>query len=201
MKEVLEFYRPSIEASDALARLGLTERGYFLVSAHRAENVDPPTRLRSLLDCLVAVRNRFDRPILVSTHPRTRQRLDALEGRPDQAGLTFMEPFGFHDYNKLQSRAACVLSDSGTVSEESALLRFPAVTLRSSIERPEALDTGSIIMTDLDPGRVVDGIEVAMRDQPKTTLPDAYAVEDCSIRVRNFILSTALEHAVWSGLR
>jgi UDP-N-acetylglucosamine 2-epimerase (non-hydrolysing) len=200
MREVLEHYRPQIDASDVLATTGLTADGYILVSAHREENVDRPERLQSLIDCLVAVRDRYSLPVLVSTHPRTRNRLAELEGGASIEGITFAEPFGFHDYNHLQMNAFAVLSDSGTISEESSLLRFPAVTLRSSIERPEALDTGSIIMADLRPESVLAGIEAARADGDRTSVPRDYQVADCSIRVRNFILSTALEHARWSGL-
>jgi len=201
MREVLDYYRAQIETSDVMARLGLTERGYFLASAHREENVDSPLRLQALLDCLRAVRDKWGLPVLVSTHPRTRLRLEALGGGIDSAGIQFREPFGFLDYNHLQMKAFCVLSDSGTISEESSILRFPAVTLRSSIERPEALDAGSIIMADLRPDSVLAGIDAACADHLLTASPEAYRVEDCSIRVRNFILSTAFEHAFWSGLR
>jgi UDP-N-acetylglucosamine 2-epimerase len=201
MREVLDHYRAQIEASDVMSRLGLTDQGYFLVSAHREENVDSPTRLQALLDCLRAVRDRWALPVLVSTHPRTRHRLKGLGGEVDLSGIQFCEPFGFLDYNQLQMRAFCVLSDSGTISEESSILRFPAVTLRSSIERPEALDSGSIIMTDLRPESVLAGIEAACADHLVTASPEAYRVEDCSVRVRNFILSTAFEHSFWSGLR
>jgi UDP-N-acetylglucosamine 2-epimerase len=201
MREVLDHYRPKIEASDILGRLELKKGSYFLVSAHREENVDAPERLQALLDCLIAVRDRWSEPVVVSTHPRTRLRLEALKGGASTAGIVFSEPFGFHDYNQLQLSAHCVLSDSGTISEESALLRFPAVTLRSSIERPEALDHGSIVMTDLSPERVLAGIEAVCADHLATSAPPDYQVPDCSIRVRNFILSTAMEHRVWSGLR
>lgn len=201
MYEVLTHYRQQIEASSVVSRLGLEEHAYFLVSAHREENVDSPKRLQALLDCLIAVRDRWERPIIVSTHPRTRTRLEARKTTADLSGIDFSEPFGFFDYNELQMKAQCVLSDSGTISEESSILGFPAVTLRSSIERPEALDSGSIIMTDLHPQRVIDGIVTACADHTKTAIPHEYQIKDCSIRVRNFILSTAPEHAVWSGLR
>jgi UDP-N-acetylglucosamine 2-epimerase (non-hydrolysing) len=201
MREVLNYYLPQIEASDILARSGLEKQRYFLVSAHREENVDSPSRMRALLDCLVAVRDRWALPIVVSTHPRTRLRLEALVPRADLSGINFSEPFGFHDYNQLQLGALCVLSDSGTISEESSILRFAAITLRSSIERPEALDAGSIIMTDLRPESVTAGIDAAVADHLSTDIPQEYRVDDCSVRVRNFILSTAFEHAVWAGLR
>jgi UDP-N-acetylglucosamine 2-epimerase len=201
MREVLEYYRPGIDASDVLSRTGLTEGGYFLVSAHREENVDSPARLRALLDSLVAVRDEWQLPVLVSTHPRTRLRLEALEGAPDLSGITFSEPFGFHDFNQLQLKACCVLSDSGTIAEESSLLGFPAVTLRSSIERPEALDTGSIVMTDLDPRVVVAGVRAAIANKGMADIPRDYQIDDTSLRATNFMLSTAFQHATWSGLR
>jgi len=201
MREVLEFYRSQIEASDVLTRLGLDRGKYFLVSAHREENVDPPQRLRALLDCLVAVRDRWTQPVVVSTHPRTRLRLEEFTGDTDLSGIQFREPFGFYDYNHLQMNAHCVLSDSGTISEESSILRFPAVTLRSSIERPEALESGSIIMTDLRSETALAAIEAACADYEATTIPLEYQITDCSIRVRNYILSTAFENAVWAGLR
>lgn len=201
MGEVLDYYRAQIDASDILSRLGLTQQGYVLVSAHREENVDSPLRLHALLDCLRAVRDRWGLPVLVSTHPRTRLRLDALGSGVDSSGIQFSEPFGFLDYNHLQVKAFCVLSDSGTISEESSILRFPAITLRSSIERPEALDSGSILMTDFRPESVIAGIDAAHADHGQTNSPQDYQNTNCSIRVRNFILSTAFENAVWSGLR
>lgn len=204
MREVLEHYRPQIDASRVLERLDLPERGYVLVSAHREENVDSPERLRALLDCLAAVREHLGLPVLVSTHPRTRKRLEALD-TPLPDGVVFHEPFGFHDYNRLQLGAACVLSDSGTIAEESSLLGFPAVTLRDAIERPEALDTGAILMTGLDPRDVVAAVELATATQgprgvPHRT-PDDYQVADTSLRTVAFILSTARRHKQWSGLR
>ena len=201
LREVLDHYRSKIEASDVLSRLGLKEHGYFLVSAHREENVDSPARLTELLDCLRAVRDRWKLPILVSTHPRTRLRLESVQERRGLDSITFSEPFGFLDYNRLQMKAFCVLSDSGSISEESSILGFPAITLRSSIERPEALDTGSIIMTDLRPDRVMAGVEAARAGHSMTSAPREYEINDCSIRVRNFVLSTAFEHGVWAGLR
>lgn len=202
MREVLETFRDQIDGSEALKRLGLTPGGYFLVSAHREENVDSPARLRMLLDCLLAVREKFDKRVVVSTHPRTRKRLEALEGAPDLSDIEFMEPFGFHDYNKLQLEAACVLSDSGTISEESSILGFPAITLRDSIERPEALDSGSILMTGLDVEDVVRAVHIAVTDGLITSShPAGYEVQDTSNRVVRFISSTVHRHSQWAGLR
>jgi UDP-N-acetylglucosamine 2-epimerase (non-hydrolysing) len=195
MREVLDHYRPAIESSTVLERLGLPPKGYLLVSAHREENVDAPERLQALLDCLVAVHDTFGLPVLVSTHPRTRKRLEALPGWQGPDGLHFHEPFGFHDYNRLQLGAACVLSDSGTIAEESTILGFPAVTLRDSIERPEALDTGAIVMTGLNPDRVVAAVEIAVNGDVRLEgiqrTPNEYCIPNTSDRSVKFILSTA----------
>jgi UDP-N-acetylglucosamine 2-epimerase len=201
MTEVLDQFRPQIENSDVLSRMRLDDSNYFMVSAHREENVDSPKRLRALLDCLVTVRDQWQLPILVSTHPRTRLRLEQLLGAVSLDGIDFSEPFGFYDYVKLQTRARCVLSDSGTISEEASILGFPAVTLRSSIERPEALDSGSIITADLRPESVLSGILATTADFRATSTPKDYQNTDCSIRVRNYVLSTAFEHRIWSGIR
>ena len=202
MREVLEAFLGQIEASDAVSRLNLTSREYFLVSAHREENVDVPERLEQLLECLIAVKKAFGKRIVVSTHPRTRNRLKALNSGLDLTGIDFMEPFGFHDYNKLQMEAACVLSDSGTISEESSILGFPAITLRDSIERPEALDSGSIIMTGLNVADVVRGVRIAMQEgSVSSSSPAGYEVRDTSNRAVRFISSTAGRHHQWAGLR
>ena len=201
MREVLDHYRPQIEASDVLDRLSLNEGGYFLVSAHREENVDQPERLAQLLGCLLAVRDEWNLPVLVSTHPRTRKRLEAQPGWEAPAGIAFHDPFGFHDYNRLQLGAACVLSDSGTIAEESTILGFPAITLRDSIERPEALDTGGIVMTGLDPENVVEAVTVVVKETDASqALPPDYAISNTSERTVRFILSTYRRHKHWSGL-
>jgi len=173
------------------------------VSAHREENVDSPDRLTERLRSLDAVREAWRIPVVVSTHPRTRKGLEALPGWSEPEGVTFHEPLGFHDYNKLQMNAACVLSDSGTIAEESTILGFPAVTLRDSIERPEALDTGGIVMTGLSPTDVVDAIRVIEGSTAgsEETLPTDDRIANTSDRVVRFIMSTAARHKQWSGLR
>ncbi|MFC5491849.1 non-hydrolyzing UDP-N-acetylglucosamine 2-epimerase [Nocardioides caricicola] len=204
MREVLLHFRDRIDASDVLDRLGLAPRGYFLVSAHREENVDSPERLSMLLDCLRAVREEWGLRVIVSTHPRTRKRLEALDGFEGIDGIDFLDPFGFHDYNRLQTQAACVLSDSGTISEESSILGFPAITLRDSIERPEALDAGAIVMTGLDRDDVVASIAAVMRDFEaglEVPLPAGYEITNTSARTHRFILSTAGRHHQWAGIR
>jgi UDP-N-acetylglucosamine 2-epimerase len=205
MREVIDHYRPQIDGSGVLNRLALSSGGYFLVSAHREENVDLRSRLDQLLDCLAAVRDEFELPLLVSTHPRTRKRLEARRDGVQLAGITFHEPFGFHDYNKLQVNAACVLSDSGTIAEEASILGFPAITLRDSIERPEALDTGGIVMTGLHPGDLVQAIRVARDGGTYGPLfgdmPQEYKVDNTADRVLKFILSTCHRHGSWAGIR
>lgn len=201
MKEVLLHHSEQFAQSVIVKALGLDPGGYLLVSAHREENVDNPIRLGALLDCLVAAYEHFGVPVLVSTHPRTRKRLEAL-GRELPAGLIFHKPLGFVDYVRLQQDALCVLSDSGTISEESSILGFPAVTLRDSIERPEALDTGSILMTGLDPANVVEAISVVVGDQTAGAhVPADYAIDNCSERAVRFILSTHRRHEQWTGIR
>jgi UDP-N-acetylglucosamine 2-epimerase (non-hydrolysing) len=205
MREVLEHFRGRIEESDAVSRLGLERYKYFLVSAHREENVDPPGRLQMLVDGLLAVHDKWELPVVVSTHPRTRKRIEALGAELGSADIRWMAPFGFHDYNKLQLNAACVLSDSGTISEESSILGFAAVTLRDSIERPEALDAGAIIMTGLHAEDILQALDVVMarsEEHPAPrSMPAGYEIADTSVRVTNFILSTAHRHHRWAGIR
>ena len=201
MKEVLLHYQDRFAASTILDALSLEKGRYLLASAHREENVDSPRRLEQLLDCLVAAHEHFRLPVLVSTHPRTRGRLEKL-GRSTPEGIAFHSPLGFIDYVRLQQDAHCVLSDSGTISEESSLLGFSAITLRNSIERPEALDTGSIMMTGLEPENVVHAITiVAGKRSPSASIPRDYEIDNCSERVTRFILSTFSQHAGWSALR
>jgi len=189
MFEVLEHYRPQIEASDVLEREGLEAGKFIIVSLHREENVDNPERLGQLLDGLSQLSETRDLDVLISTHPRTRKRLEEFD-LLDMAGdrLVFAKPFGFHDYNKLQMTAACAISDSGTISEESSMLGFPAVTPRDWIERPEALDTGSIIMTGLDPDVVLRGVEYAIDFGAPEGIPVEYQIENCSDRVVRLIV-------------
>ncbi len=206
MREVLDNHREQILSSDILKQEGLEEGKYFVVSAHREENVDSSSRLRMLLDCLTSVRSTFGLPIFVSTHPRTRSRIEALPDWAAPEGIVFSEPLGFFDYNRLQLSSACCLSDSGTIAEESSILGFPAITLRDSIERPEALDSGGIIMTGLHAGDVARAIEVAMssdyvRGEVNHLTPIDYLISNTSERAVKFILSTAHRHHQWENIR
>tara|TARA_B110000483_G_scaffold222835_1_gene280138 strand:- start:229 stop:1353 length:1125 start_codon:yes stop_codon:yes gene_type:complete len=200
IREIYEHYKDKIAASNAVEDLGLTANGYFLVSVHRQENVDLPERLEKVLDCLVAVRDHWNLPVLVSTHPRTRVRLDALN-KSGVEGITFHEPFGYLDYNKLQLDAKCVISDSGTIGEESSLMGFSAVTLRDSIERPEALETGSIIMAGLNPVNLIQSIALELATSSSGDTPEGYDIAHFSERVMKFVFSTALKHKNWKNIR
>jgi UDP-N-acetylglucosamine 2-epimerase len=202
MYEVLAHYLPEIKKSDSLNKLGLTEGQYFLVSAHRQENVDNPKRLQSLIKSLGAVHEHWKLPVIVSTHPRTRRRLEELPAFQDQAGgVKFLEPFGFFDYNRLQMSAKCVISDSGTISEESSILKFPAITIRDSIERPEALEAGAIVLSGMNQTEVIASIETTLEgDEPIEQLPEGYFAPNCSDIVVKAIKSTYHLHRAWSGL-
>jgi UDP-N-acetylglucosamine 2-epimerase len=201
LREVLDIYGTAISSSRILQDQGLTPGRYFVVSAHRQENVDNPERLECLMQTLNLIAETWSFPVLVSTHPRTRKRIEEYSITPSHDLVQFHDPFGFLDYNKLQINSACVLSDSGTIAEEASILGFPAVTLRGAIERPEALDTGSILMVDVEPERVVAGVRFVMSRSGKAEVPIDYQVVNTSERVVNFILSTAPQHKVWSGLR
>ena len=162
MREVLDYFMPKIQVSDILARMGLKQRQYFIVSAHREENVDTPENLTDMVDSLNALAVTYAIPVIVSTHPRTQKRLDLLKlGKLDDR-VQFLKPFGFCDYVKLQMEALCVVSDSGTITEEGSLLNLPAVTIRNAHERPEGMDVGTLIMAGLKKERVLDAVNVIL---------------------------------------
>jgi UDP-N-acetylglucosamine 2-epimerase len=205
MKEILGHYRASIEASSALSEMGLTPREYFLVSAHREENVDPPERLRELLDTLEVLAATYDQRVIVSTHPRTRRRLEDRDesGRALDRRIAFLKPFGFLDYVRLETQAACVLSDSGTLTEESAILGFPAVMIRDAHERPEGMDEATVIMAGLRKERVLPAVAVARAHAqagPRAfRLPPDYDVDNVSRKVLRIVLSYVgyVNRVVW----
>lgn len=199
MREVLHQNNEQVAASDVLERQGLRAGEYFLVSMHREENVDDPGRLRSAIGSLQTLRRRYGLPVLVSTHPRTRNRLEDLDDEL-KGGIMFHAPFGFHDYVKLQSEAKLVLSDSGTISEESSILGFPAVTIRDFIERPEALETCAIIATGLEPAAMIRAVEFVLAGT-RLDIPADYAIENTSYRVLGALLSSTHSHAQRTGQR
>jgi UDP-N-acetylglucosamine 2-epimerase len=203
MREVIEQNRAGLGASRVLAAEGLERQGYFLVSLHREENVDSPSRLVAILRGLQRVGSTYGLPVLISTHPRTRKRVEALDEQ--FPGLTFHKPFGFHDYLALQESAALVLSDSGTIAEEAAILAFPAVTLRDAIERPEAQDTGTILLTGTDADSIERVVAYALTTFSEASSyqerPAAYSINNTSHRAVSFILSTTPTHHSRSGVR
>ncbi|MEM7745041.1 MAG: UDP-N-acetylglucosamine 2-epimerase (non-hydrolyzing) [Pseudomonadota bacterium] len=203
MREVLEHYRPQIEASDVLARLELERRRYFVVSLHREENVDAPARLSALVEALNALAAQHDWPVILSTHPRTRKRLDALTDKLDPR-VRDLKPFGFHDYNNLQMNAFCAVSDSGTIAEEAAILGFPAISPRDAIERPEALDAGSIIISGIDKDNVLASIAATTAffdERGAPPVPQDYQITNTSERVVSLIVGTARLSNAWDGIR
>ncbi len=159
MFEVLTYYREGIEASDVLQRLGLEEGKFFVVSAHREENIDSEKNFRKLAETLNQVAAHYDMPVIVSTHPRTQKRVDAL-GVTFHANVRLLKPLGFKDYNKLQACAKAVLSDSGTISEESSILNFPALNIREAHERPEGMEEAAVMMVGLEVERVMQALQV-----------------------------------------
>lgn len=193
MKEVLCYYRPQIDASDALERLNVKQGGYFIVSIHREENVDSGVNFANLLDSLKAMANKYNIPIIVSTHPRTRKRLEEIGFEKSDDHISFLKPLGFFDYVKLQLNAFCVVSDSGTITEESSILNFPAVTIRQAHERPEGMDEGTLIMCGLKADRVLESIDIVTaqysRDDKQFRLVQDYDTDNVSKKVLRIIMS------------
>jgi len=203
MKEILEYYMPKINTSKVLKDLNLVEREYFVVSAHREENVDNPDNFKNLLDSLNAVAKKYKMPIIVSTHPRTRKKLQEMGKKKMDKLVQFMKPLGFFEYIKLQQNAYCVISDSGTISEESSILNFPAITIRQAHERPEGMDEAAVIMSGLSPETVLDSIKIATADQPSTVrtlrIVGDYDVDNVSKKVARIIMSYTgyVNRTVW----
>ncbi|TCS14915.1 UDP-N-acetylglucosamine 2-epimerase (non-hydrolysing) [Caulobacter sp. BK020] len=202
MFEVLNHYRAGIEGSDVVTRLDLEPRRYVLVSCHREENVDSDRQIGRLVATLDAVAQAYDLPVVVSTHPRTRKRIEAL-GLTFDSRVRLMKPFGFLDYNALQMNARAVLSDSGTISEEASILNFPALNIREAHERPEAMEEGAVMMAGLDPERVLQGLAILEsqgRGEARTIrLPADYAAPNVSDKVVRVILSYVdyVRRTVW----
>ncbi len=207
MREVLEHYREKIDASDILARLGLAPQQYFIVSLHREENVDSKDRLIELINALNGIAESYQYPVILSTHPRTRKRLDTFD-TVLHPGIVDSKPFGFYDYNLLQSKAFCAISDSGTIAEEASVLQFPAITPRDAIERPEGLDVGCIFVTGLDSDTISWSIAAArnafderVANRAAHPVPADYCIANTSERVVNLILGTAKLSNHWDGIR
>jgi UDP-N-acetylglucosamine 2-epimerase (non-hydrolysing) len=203
MREVLDYYAPKIERSDVLPRLSLKPREYFIVSAHREENVDSPEALHDLLDTLEALVQEFGHRVLVSTHPRTRARLEALDRKLPEHRIEFAKPFGFVDYIKLQKEAFCVLSDSGTITEETSLLNLPAVTIRNAHERPEGMDVGTLVMSGLKKDRVIEAVRMVTSqydaERPPVLPVGDYENPHVSTQIARIVLSYTdyVNRTVW----
>ena len=206
MKEVLSYYANNIEESDPLKKTKLSSGKFFLVSAHREENVDSVERLSLLLKSLNKVAKKYKLPVIVSTHPRTRLRLNKLlkssKIKLDRK-IKFMKPFGLFDYIKLQMHSKCVLSDSGTITEEASLLNFPAITIRQSHERPEGMDSGVLIMSGLDPDRIIQSIDITIKQHKErlfNSKVEDYEQNEVSKKVLKIVVSYIdyINRTVWS---
>ena len=203
MFEVLNHYLPEIEKSDVLSRLNLEEGKYFVVSSHREENINSEKNFNGLIESLNAIAEKFGYPIIVSTHPRTRNMIDKkqISVRPE---IQFLKPLGFHDYNALQMRSYAVLSDSGTISEESSILNFRALNIREAHERPEAMEEASVMMVGLSPERIMQGLEQLktqkLGDQRNFRQVADYSMPNVSEKMVRIILSYTdyVNRVVWS---
>ncbi|HBX53518.1 MAG TPA: UDP-N-acetylglucosamine 2-epimerase (non-hydrolyzing) [Bacteroidales bacterium] len=203
MFEVLMRYKKQIDTSKIVSKLKLQKKKYFIVSTHREENVDNPDNLKQIVSLLNQLAEDYNYPVIVSTHPRTRKRLEALKKIKIDSRVQFLKPFGFFDYVNLQMNAACTLSDSGTISEESAVLSFPAITLRNAIERPEALDEGTIILTGFDTETVMSSVRLVIEEHKRgvyDSIPFEYNISNTSWRVLKLIIGTCRLSNKWNGI-
>ena len=204
MREVLDYYMPNIQVSDVLERMGLEANKFFLVSAHREENIDSPENMLNMIETLNALAEVYNYPVIVSTHPRTQKRLDTMELGSLNPHIQFLKPFGFCDYIKLQMEALCVVSDSGTITEEASLLNLPAITIRNAHERPEGMDVGTLIMSGLKRVRVLDAVRIIITQHDKNTQTmkpvQDYEAGAVSKQILRIVLSYVdyINRTVWS---
>ena len=198
MKEVLNECKENIDNSDVLERLNLEKGKYFVLSAHREENVDNPRNFKALIESINAVAEEYKMPIIFSAHPRTRKKIEA-EGIIFSDYVKYMKPLGFNDYNKLQQNAFCVISDSGTITEESSIMGFPAITIRQAHERPEGMDEGTLIMSGVDKEDVIDAIKVVTDEDKKPHIVNDYDVDYVGMKVIKIIMSYTgyINRTVW----
>ena len=205
MKEVLDYYMPKIKEAKALDNLSLKAKSYFLISTHREENIDNPENLSRILHILNQLAENYNIPLIVSTHPRTRKKLEKLTDLQINSLIRFLKPFGFLDYVNLEMNALCVLSDSGTISEESSILNFPAISLRQSMERPEAQDAGTIVLTGFEPDVVLNAIQVIIKEFEMTggykMIAPEYTIDNTSWRVLKLILGDTKLSNLWDGIQ
>jgi UDP-N-acetylglucosamine 2-epimerase len=203
MKEILDFHASEISNSDVLERLNLEKSKFFIVSAHREENIDSEENFNDLLDSLNAIADKYKYPIIVSTHPRTKIKLESLNRNDLNPLIQFLKPLGFFDYNKMQQTAYCVISDSGTISEESSIMNFPAITIRQAHERPEGMDEGTLIMSGLKKERILESINIVVSQfstaKRITKIVNDYNVDNFSIKIVRVIVSYVdfVNRTVW----
>jgi UDP-N-acetyl-L-fucosamine synthase len=199
MYEVVQHHRASLNSSDVLQRLGLDAGKYFAASIHRQETVDDDGNIRSIFAALDALHQKHGWPVVISTHPRTKSKLEQF-GVVKSAGIRMMPPFGYFDWCRLQMSAACVISDSGTVSEEAAILNFPAVTPRHAMERPEAMENGNVVLCGLSPETITQSVALMMARPAggPHEIPDAYRAPDVSHRVAALITGTCKLAQAWN---
>lgn len=205
MKEVLDYYMLKIKASTILEKLNIKCKEYFVVSVHREENVDSPENFFDLIESLNAIATKYEYSIIVSTHPRTRKKLEKINYKDINPKIIFVKPFGLFDYVKLQMNATCVISDSGTLTEESSILNFPAVTIRQMHERPEGMDEGTLIMCGLKTEGILDSIDMVIQQQQEYTkileIVSDYNVNNVSKKVSRIILSYVdyVNNTIWKN--
>jgi UDP-N-acetylglucosamine 2-epimerase (non-hydrolysing) len=193
--EVIRHYEKQVKQSTILSELGLKSGDYFLVTAHRAENVDDEGRLKNLLAGLDAVQKAYTKPVICSLHPRTKNKMEQFGIRVTNKNIKMMEPFGFFDFIALEKNALCVLSDSGTVQEETCIFRVPAVTIRDVTERPETIECGSNVLAGVEPERMLNSVKAVLKQKPNWQPPAEYLVEDISSIVLKIVLGyTRLEN-------
>lgn len=202
MKEILFHYKDKIQSSDVLSKLKIKKGEYFIVSSHREENVDYKENLISFIESLNEVVKTYNLPIIVSTHPRTRQRIEKLKDIKIDNKIHFLKPLGFFDYVNLQQNSKCVISDSGTISEESSILGFPAIMIRAAHERPEGMDEGSVIMSGLKKNRIIESVNMVTKQFESGNTPKIvkdYDVDNVSLKVSRIILSYIdyINRTVW----
>ena len=202
MKEILSFYKDKINSSKVLNNLKVKEGEFFIVSSHREENVDYKENLISFLDSLNGIAEKYNLPIIVSTHPRTKARIEKISNIKMDDKIQFLKPLGFFDYINLQQNAKCVISDSGTISEESSILGFPAIMIRAAHERPEGMDEGAVIMSGLKRERILESLEMVISQNENGVAPNIvadYNVDNVSMKVSRIILSYIdyINRTVW----
>ena len=204
MKEIIDFHSEKISASTILEELNLVKNKFFIVSAHREENIDSPENFNDLLNSINAIAEKYKFPVIVSTHPRTKIKLESINRNDLNPLIQFLKPLGFFDYNKMQQNAYCVISDSGTITEESSIMNFPAITIRQAHERPEGMDEGTLIMSGLKKHRILQSIDIVVNQSSQTAratkIASDYNVNNFSLKAVRSIISYVdfINRTVWN---